>query len=86
MPWSTINAVVNGVYTWEKYPNSYGKAINLTRKLRNDYDKMLEEYDVLILPTLNYVPKRHAHTDATPLADAMQWCEFRIPPLTNYAS
>ena len=61
---------------WDKYPSSYGKAMNLTQKLRNDYDKVLNEYDVLILPTLNYDLKRRAPSDATPLADAMQWCKF----------
>ncbi len=45
------NAVFTGDYCWEKFPNVYAKAINLSRKLTEVYDEALENYDILIMPT-----------------------------------
>ena len=45
------NAVFAGEFCWEKFPSVYAKAINLSRKLTEVYDKALQDYDVLIMPT-----------------------------------
>lgn len=45
------NAMFSSAYCWEKYPNTYAKAINLARKLKHTYDQALATYDVLIMPT-----------------------------------
>ncbi|KAH9906002.1 amidase signature domain-containing protein [Xylariomycetidae sp. FL2044] len=49
---STSNTIVNGKWAWENVrPSLVGKATNLMRKLKDDYYAVLDEYDVLILPT-----------------------------------
>jgi amidase len=45
------NAVFMGDYCWEKFPNVYAKAINLSRKLTEEYDEAFKKYDILIMPT-----------------------------------
>lgn len=42
-----------GAFVRENYHGAFhGKAINLARKLCEEYDKVLENYDVLVLPTI----------------------------------
>ncbi|KAH8673546.1 putative amidase [Xylariales sp. PMI_506] len=40
-----------GEFGWTKYPLAYAKAVNLSRKLKDDYDEAFKKYDVLIMPT-----------------------------------
>lgn len=41
------------MFAHENYHGTFhGKAINLARKLCQEYDKVLERYDVLVLPTI----------------------------------
>ncbi|KAK6197286.1 hypothetical protein LQW54_010748 [Pestalotiopsis sp. IQ-011] len=40
-----------GELAWSQYPYAHAKAVNLCRKLRDDYDAALQKYDVLIMPT-----------------------------------
>lgn len=40
-----------GELGWTNYPYAYSKAVNLARKLKDDYDTALQEYDLLIMPT-----------------------------------
>jgi amidase len=56
---TTKNTLVNGMYLMEKFPSLYNKALNLSRKMRDDYEKALEEVDVLILPTTSFVARKH---------------------------
>ncbi|KAI5481704.1 hypothetical protein MNV49_002930 [Pseudohyphozyma bogoriensis] len=66
---SVTNTIVNGVYAMEHLPPSlYGKAVNLVRKLKDEYDALLETYDVLICPTLPWVPKKFPENPTSPLA------------------
>jgi amidase len=64
---STKNIYLNGLYAVEKFPLLLAKATNLSRQLRDAYDKALETYDVLLTPTLPYVATSHAAPGATPL-------------------
>lgn len=45
------NTVFSGEFCWEKFPHVYAKAVNLCRKLGEEYDEVLKKYDVLIMPT-----------------------------------
>ncbi|KII84040.1 hypothetical protein PLICRDRAFT_57870 [Plicaturopsis crispa FD-325 SS-3] len=47
---------INGLYGAKQFPNIMGKVTNLTRKLRDAYDAALSKYDVLIMPTVPWVP------------------------------
>lgn len=49
------------------FPHLLSKSINLSRWLRSAYDEALQQYDVLITPTLPYLATPHAPDDATPL-------------------
>ena len=51
--------VMLGAYVHEKFRGVFhGKAINLSRKLCEEYDKALESYDVLVLPTIVTKPPK----------------------------
>jgi amidase len=56
---STQNTIINGLYLADKFPGLYGKTINLGRKISDDYEKFLSEYDVLVMPTTPYVAPKH---------------------------
>ncbi|KAE8447685.1 hypothetical protein EG329_010491 [Mollisiaceae sp. DMI_Dod_QoI] len=45
------NTFFSGEFCWERFPHVYAKAVNLCRKLTEEYDAVLEKYDVLIMPT-----------------------------------
>jgi amidase len=64
---STKNIYLNGAYAVQRFPQLLAKATNLSRQLRDAYDAALEEYDVLLTPTLPYVATSHAASNATPL-------------------
>ncbi|KAJ4481057.1 amidase signature enzyme [Lentinula aciculospora] len=85
LPFTAKNAVLNGVYMQEYCPELYGKAINLIRLLREKYDKALDEFDVLVMPTTPYLATSHAALDATILAkitkglgQTMNTCSFDV--------
>ena len=64
---ATKNIYLNGAYAEARYPALLAKATNLSRQLRAAYDKALEEYDVLLTPTLPYVATSHCEPGASPL-------------------
>lgn len=64
---ATKNIYLNGLYAVQNFPTLLAKATNLSRKLRDAYDAALEEFDVLITPTLPYVATSHAAPDASPI-------------------
>ncbi|KAJ9640251.1 hypothetical protein H2204_003476 [Knufia peltigerae] len=59
-------SLMSGLYTWSHYPTLYGKAMNLYRRLKDEYDAALSQVDVLITPTTPYVANQHAAMDAGP--------------------
>lgn len=68
-----------GAYVHEKFRGVFhGKAINLSRKLCEEYDKALESYDVLVLPTIvKSLPKTEANLIlVSPVGKAIlnHWC------------
>lgn len=64
---ATKNIYLNGLYAVQNFPTLLAKATNLSRKLRDAYNAALEEFDVLITPTLPYVATSHATADASPI-------------------
>ncbi|KAI0128963.1 amidase signature domain-containing protein [Xylariales sp. AK1849] len=40
-----------GELGWTNYPYAYSKAVNLSRKLKDDFDEALKKFDLIILPT-----------------------------------
>ncbi|KII88505.1 hypothetical protein PLICRDRAFT_41658 [Plicaturopsis crispa FD-325 SS-3] len=64
---SATNTFINGIYGSTHFPYVLGKATNLARKLRDDYNAALDKYDVLIMPTVPWVPVKIAPPGATPL-------------------
>ncbi|KAJ4348727.1 uncharacterized protein N0V89_010105 [Didymosphaeria variabile] len=64
---STKNVYLNGLYAVQNFPLLLAKATNLSRQLRDAYDTALNEYDLLLTPTLPYVATSHAAPDAAPL-------------------
>lgn len=64
---SSRNIYLNGLYAQQQYPGLLGKATNLSRKLRDDYDAALARFDVLVAPNLPYVANSHAPYEASGL-------------------
>ncbi|KAL4976292.1 amidase signature domain-containing protein [Aspergillus desertorum] len=65
---SSKNIYLNGAYAETQFPGILSKAPNLSRRLRDEYDAVLGEYDVLVLPNLPYITNSHVDpTTATPL-------------------
>jgi amidase len=54
-------------YGWANYPTAYGRAMNIARKLADQYDKELATFDAIIMPTVPQPARRHIHPDASPL-------------------
>ncbi|KAF2089299.1 putative amidase [Saccharata proteae CBS 121410] len=67
---TTKNIFLNGLYLMDRFPALYSKAMNLSRRLRDSYEKALKPdlggYDVIILPTTSFVAPKHG-TWTTPL-------------------
>ncbi|KAK6381028.1 hypothetical protein LTS17_005229 [Exophiala oligosperma] len=59
-------SLMSGLYIWSHYPTLYGKAMDLYRRLKDEYDAALSQVDVLITPTTPYVANQHAAMDAGP--------------------
>jgi amidase len=59
-----------GLHCWNQVPSIFGKAMNLYRRLRDEYDAALQTVDVLTTPTTPYVAKRHPPSNCGP-AEAM---------------
>ena len=51
---------------WEHRGHYYAKAQNLSRRLRLAYDKMLEDYDLLLLPTVALKARELPDANASP--------------------
>ena len=61
-----MEGMLSGELGWQDYPLAYPKAINLGRKLKDAYDEVLEEYDLLIMPTVLTPADPLPAVDATP--------------------
>ena len=66
---STVSTegLMSGEYGWTHYPLAYPKAVNLMRKLKDDYDTALKTVDFLVMPTTITASNPLPAVDATPL-------------------
>ncbi|KAL4877948.1 amidase signature domain-containing protein [Aspergillus karnatakaensis] len=63
---STQNVIINGLYLTSQFPGLYYKTINIARRLRDAFEAVFGEYDVLIMPTTPTVAPPHGKR-STPL-------------------
>ncbi|XP_022805647.1 uncharacterized protein LOC111342795 [Stylophora pistillata] len=69
-----------GAYVHEKFHGVFhGKAINLSRKLCEEYDKALESYDVLVLPTIVKKPPKVQNRSQMEFGTAFDFCQNTGP-------
>lgn len=54
---NSANILLNGVYADQYFPQLHGKTHNLFRKLRLEYDAVLNDVDILVMPTTPWVAK-----------------------------
>ena len=71
-------------YGWANHPTAYGRAMNLSRRLRDDYDALLADVDAIIMPTVPQPARRHISEDAGPAewANANRECVATEQELT----
>jgi amidase len=72
-------------YGWRAYPTAYGRSLNILRKLRDDYAEAFNKYDVLVMPTLPCVARRHVPWNASPLLAAHVTRELLQRPFVTRA-
>ncbi|PYH80365.1 amidase signature enzyme [Aspergillus uvarum CBS 121591] len=56
---STKNVIINGLYLAAQFPDLYGKTVNIGRRLRDRYEEVFGQYDVVVMPTTPIVAPRH---------------------------
>lgn len=61
---STKNTVINGLYLAKRFPGLYGKSVNVGRRMRDDYERAFEEFDVIVMPTTPYAAPRHGSRES----------------------
>ncbi|KAJ4316268.1 hypothetical protein N0V94_005547 [Neodidymelliopsis sp. IMI 364377] len=52
---STKNTIINGLSLLQNYPGLYVKTMNIAQQMRDTYEKLFEEYDLLVMPTTPFV-------------------------------
>lgn len=61
------DGLLGGNYAWQKYANVYPKAVNIMRKLKDNYDDAFNSVDLLIMPTTLCPAKPLPALDASPI-------------------
>jgi amidase len=56
---STKNTIINGLSLMRNYPGLYAKTQNIGQQIRDSYEKLFEEYDLIIMPTTPFVAPRN---------------------------
>ncbi|RMZ67616.1 amidase [Pyrenophora seminiperda CCB06] len=57
---STKNTMINGLSLMQNYPGLYAKTMNVAQQLRDSYEKLFQEYDLIIMPTTPFVAPPNA--------------------------
>jgi len=52
---STKNTIINGLSLMQTYPGLYVKTMNIAQQMRDAYEKLFEEYDLIVMPTTPFV-------------------------------
>ncbi|KAJ5099731.1 hypothetical protein N7532_006732 [Penicillium argentinense] len=58
---STKNVIINGLYLMSRFPNIYGKTVNIGRQVSDKYQELFEKYDAIVMPTTPVVAPRHGN-------------------------
>ncbi|KAF2707235.1 amidase signature enzyme [Pleomassaria siparia CBS 279.74] len=56
---STKNTIINGLSLMRDYPGLYAKTMNIAQQLRDSYERLFKEYDVILMPTTPFVAPRN---------------------------
>lgn len=48
---STKNTLINGLYLMQKFPGLYPKTMNIAQQIRDAYEALFEEFDLIVMPT-----------------------------------
>lgn len=52
---STKNTIINGLSLMRSYPGLYVKTMNIAQQMRDAYENLFEEYDLIVMPTTPFV-------------------------------
>jgi amidase len=52
---STKNTFINGLSLMKSYPGLYAKTLNVAQQLRDSYEDLFREYDLIVMPTTPFV-------------------------------
>jgi amidase len=52
---STKNTMINGLSLMKNYPGLYAKTMNIAQQIRDAYEKLFQEYDIIVMPTTPFV-------------------------------
>lgn len=58
---STKNTIINGLSLMHNYPGLYAKTMNLAQQLRDEYELLFQQYDLVIMPTTPFVAPQNVH-------------------------
>lgn len=61
------DSLLGGDFAWKKYANVYPKAVNIMRRLKDDYDNVFKSVDLMILPTTLCPAKPLPGPNASPI-------------------
>lgn len=70
MNMTSKDGFIAGELGWSKYPLAYPKAVNLMRKVQDMFDAVLQDVDLLIMPTTVTQSNRYPGPDATVIEQA----------------
>lgn len=56
---STKNTIINGLSLMKNYPGLYAKTMNSAQQLRDSYEGLFQEYDLIVMPTTPFVAPRN---------------------------
>lgn len=73
---SSTLVLIHSEHGWLNYPTAYGRAMNLSRRLRDDYDQALGNLDAIIMPTVPQPARRHIRPESGPLEWASHAREY----------
>ncbi|KAF2017926.1 amidase signature enzyme [Aaosphaeria arxii CBS 175.79] len=48
---STKNTIINGLSLMKNYPGLYVKTMNIAQQIKDSYEKLFQEYDIIVMPT-----------------------------------
>lgn len=52
---STKNTIINGLSLMKDYPGLYAKTMNIGQQIRDAYETLFQQYDLIVMPTTPFV-------------------------------